>query len=88
MKTKYKFQETEGCTAFGFYVNGESLVDLPEQDQEEILNYVLNELKEQVKENHIQFSEVIKLFQYDFYECDPDPCDQCGDTVSTMVWNI
>ena len=88
MKTKYKFQETEGCTAFGFYVNGESFINIPEQEQEEILDYVLAKLKEQIKENHTQLSEIIKIFEYDHYECDPDPCDQCGDTVSTMIWNI
>ena len=88
MKTKYKFEEVSGCTAFDFLVNGKSLSDITENDQDEILDYLIIKIKEGIKENAIQFQNVVQLFQYDDYEYDDHVCGQCGDTVSTTIWNI
>jgi len=88
MKTKYKFEEVSGCTAFDFLVNGKSLSDITENDQDEILEYLFLKIKEGIKENSIQFQNVVQLFQYDDYEYDDHVCGQCGDTVSTTIWNI
>ena len=88
MKTKYKFEEVTGCTAFDFLVNGKSLSDIPKNDQDEILDYLIIKIKEGIKENTIQFQNVVQLFQYDDYEHDDHVCGQCGDTVSTTTWNI
>ena len=88
MSTKYKFEEVTGCTAFNFLVNGKSLSDITENDQDEILDYLIIKIKEGIKENAIQFQNVVQLFQYDDYEYDDHVCGQCGDTVSTTIWNI
>ena len=88
MSTKYKFEEVTGCTAFDFLVNGKSLSDIAENDQDEILDYLIIKIKEGIKENTIQFQNVVQLFQYDDYEYDDHVCGQCGDTVSTTIWNI
>ena len=88
MKTKYKFEEVTGCTAFDFLVNSKSLSDIQEREQDEILNYLFVKIKEGIKNNTIQFQGVVQLFQYDDYEHDDHVCGQCGDTVSTTIWNI
>ena len=88
MSTKYKFEEVTGCTAFDFLVNGKSLSDITENNQDEILDYLIIKIKEGIKENTIQFQNVVQLFQYDDYEHDDHVCGQCGDTVSTTTWNI
>ena len=88
MSTKYKFEEVTGCTAFDFLVNGKSLSDITENNQDEILDYLIIKIKEGIKENTIQFQNVVQLFQYDDYESDPVQCTQCFDTVSTTTWNI
>jgi len=88
MSTKYKFEEVTGCTAFNFLVNGNSLSDIPKNDQDEILDYLFVKIKEGIKENTIQLESVVQLFQYDDYEHDDHVCGQCGDTVSTTTWNI
>jgi hypothetical protein len=88
MSTKYKFEEVTGCTAFNFLVNGNSLSDIAENDQDEILEYLFVKIKENIKENTIQLESVVQLFQYDDYEYDDHVCGQCGDTVSTTTWNI
>ncbi len=80
--------QTTGCTAFDFTVNDNSLSDLPEKTQEEILDYLLIKLKERFKENNINLENIVELFHYDDYEYDNHVCEQCGDTVSSTTWNI
>jgi len=87
-KIKYKFVETTGCTAFDFTVNDKSLSDIPQNDQDQILEYLLLKIKEGIKDNTIQLENVVQMFQYDDYEHDDHVCGQCGDTVSTTTWNI
>ena len=88
MKTTYKFEEVTGCTAFDFLVNGKSLSDIAQNEQDEILEYLFLKVKEGIKDNTIQFQSIVQLFQYDDYEYDDHVCGQCGDTVSTTIWHI
>jgi uncharacterized UBP type Zn finger protein len=88
MKTKYKFVETTGCTAFDFTVNDRSFSELSEQEHNEMLNYLFEKIKEGISEQTILLENVIHLFQYDDYEHDPNTCEQCGDNVSTTTWKI
>lgn len=88
MKTKYKFIETTGCTAFDFTVNDKSFSELSTQEYDEMVNYLFEKIKEGISEQTILLLNVVQLFQYDDYEYDPHVCDQCGDTVSTTTWNI
>jgi hypothetical protein len=87
-KTKYKFIETTGCTAFDFTVNDKSISEYSKKELEEILDYLFLKVKEGLNENTILFNDVVKLFQPDDWSHDPEPCGQCGDTVSTETWNI
>jgi hypothetical protein len=88
MKTKYKFVETTGCTAFNFTVNDKSFSELSEQEHNEMLDYLFDKVREGLSEQTILLENVIHLFQYDDYEYDPNICEQCGDTVSSTTWNI
>lgn len=88
MKTKYKFVETTGCTAFDFTVNDRSFSELSEQEYNDMLNYLFEKIKEGISEQTILLADVIHLFQYDDYEYDPEPCEQCNDYRSSFTWNI
>ena len=88
MKTKYKFIETTGCTAFDFTVNDRSFSELSEQEYNDMLNYLFEKIKEGISEQTILLEDVIHLFQPDDWEHDPYVCEQCGDSVSTTTWNI
>lgn len=88
MKTKYKFVETTGCTAFDFTVNDKSFSELTKEERDEILNYLFVKIKEGVSHQEILLENVVQLFQYDDYEHDPNVCEQCGDTVTATTWNI
>jgi hypothetical protein len=87
-KTKYKFVETTGCTAFNYTINDQPLSEISLEKQEEILDYLFVKVKEGIKENSISFQDVVQLFQYDEYEHDPEPCSSCYDTISWTTWNI
>ena len=88
MQTKYKFVETDGCVAFDFSVNDKHVRDMTEEEYNEMLDYLFVKIKENINEQTIRFRDLVSLFQYDEYVCDPESCDQCGDTVSTTTWNI
>ena len=87
-KTKYKFVETTGCTAFNFTVNDKQFSEVSEQEYNEMLDYLFGKIKEGINEQTILLEDVVKLFQPDDWEHDPEPCGQCFDTISTTTWNI
>jgi hypothetical protein len=86
--TKYKIVETTGCTAFGFSINNKCVSEYTDKELDEIVEYLFIKVKEGLKENTILFENVVQLFQPDDWEHDPNVCEQCGDTVSTTIWNI
>jgi len=87
-KTKYKFIETTGCTAFDFTVNDRSFSELSEEEYNEMLDYLFVKVREGLSEQTILLENVIHLFQPDDWEHDREPCSQCFDTVTTTTWNI
>ena len=87
-KTKYKFVETTGCTAFNFTVNDKQFSEVSEQEYNEMLDYLFVKIKEGINEQTILLEDIVKLFQPDDWEHDPNICEQCGDSVSTATWNI
>jgi uncharacterized UBP type Zn finger protein len=87
-KTKYKFIETTGCTAFNFTVNDKQFSEVSEQEYNEMLDYLFGKIKEGIKEQTILLEDVVKLFQPDDWEHDPNICEQCGDSVSTTIWKL
>jgi hypothetical protein len=86
--TKYKFVETTGCTAFNFTVNDKQFSELSDHEYNEMLNYLFVKIKEGIGEQATLLEDVVKLFQPDDWEHDPNICEQCGDSVSTTTWNI
>ena len=88
MNTKYKFIETTGCTAFNFTVNDHPFSKLSNQEYDEMLDYLFMQIKKGLRDNTVLLRDVVGLFQYDHFESDPEQCEQCGDYVDTMTWNI
>ena len=88
MKTKYKIEIIEGCTAFDTVINGVSIVDIPENEKEEIVNYLIDRLKECYKRGEVTLESLIQNFQYDDYECDEEPCGQCFDHCSQTTYIV
>jgi hypothetical protein len=87
-ESRYTIVETTGCTAFNFTINDKILSDYTSNELDDILNYLFIKVKEGLKENTILYEDVVKLFQPDDWDHDPNVCEQCGDTVSTTTWII
>jgi hypothetical protein len=87
-KTKYKFVETTGCTAFNYTINDQPISEIPKEELDKILDYLFVKIKEGIGENSILFENVVSLFQYDEYEHDDYRCESCGDHRSSTTWNI
>jgi hypothetical protein len=85
---KYKFEETVGCTASSLLVNKEEFYDLSEENQDEIINYLLIKIKEGYKKHEVGLTDLLHLLQYTDYETVKENCDQCGDSVSITTWEL
>ena len=91
---KYNIVISEGCTAFYTEVNGKIVggsyepTRLSEEEENELVDYLLLKVKEGISESTIDLNQLIGLFQYDESEYDDRVCDQCGDTVTRTIYNI
>jgi hypothetical protein len=83
-----KFVKTEGCTAYGWSIEGKNLADLSKEEQDKIFDYLVVKLKERMEDHNICLTDLVQIFHYDDYECDLNVCDQCGDSVTTTTWEI
>jgi hypothetical protein len=92
MKTKYKIIKSEGCTSFGTTVNGQNVYGefepMCESQINEFVDYLCERFKEERKMCTVQLDDLIKCFQPDSWHYDDEPCDQCGDTVSSQTWEL
>jgi len=87
-KLKFRIVETQGCIAGGVTVNDKDLNEISQEEQDEILDYLLLKIKEQYRTKQIDLMSIVNIFEYTDYEYDREPCDSCGDTVSTTTWDI
>ena len=53
-----------------------------------MIDYLFVKIKEGLENHEVRFRDIVSLFQHDELKYDEDPCEQCGDTVSTTTWNI
>jgi hypothetical protein len=88
MNTRYKIEIIQGCTAFDTVINGVSVVDIPENEKEDVVNYLIDQMKESYKRGEVTLESLIENFQYDDWECDNEKCSSCGDYCSSTFYNI
>lgn len=84
----YKIEISEGCTAYHTLVNDVDINNLTEVQKTDFIDYLLQKLGEGLANNTVSFDTIINAFQYDEYDADVNPCEQCGDFVSRTIWNI
>jgi hypothetical protein len=85
---KYKFVETQGCTAFSFTVNDKCVSEVSKEEQKQIIDYLCEKMKERIDEGSMQLQDVVRSFGVDDWGRDEERCDQCGDTVSWEIWEL
>ena len=82
------------CYNWGFSINGvwrsgevEEGVKQPEED-DELLDYLLLKLKEEIKRGTCSFKDLVECFQYDDTEFAKHSCDDCGHSGHRTTWRI
>jgi hypothetical protein len=92
---KYKIVYNEmSCYNWGFSINDvwrsgevDEGVKQPEKD-DELLDYLLLKLKEEIKRGTCSFQSLVECFQSDDTEFAKDSCDDCGHFGHKTTWNI
>lgn len=82
-----KIELYEGCTTYGASFDGVHLTD-DNFDHSKVLDELLAKVREWANDGSIGLIDVVKLFQYDRYESNNTPCEQCGDTTSVTHYNL
>lgn len=83
-----KIVETSGCTSDDIAVDGKSVSDLSAAQYDAVIYKVLLEIHKGIANGTVLFREVLACLQYESCEYDAEPCDTCGDGVSTTTWIV
>ena len=70
---------TTGCTAYDFTVDGRSIVELSDKEENNLLDIVVTRLKNKLGAQII-LQELVNCFGD--YDVEEGHCEQCGDSVS------
>jgi len=89
-ETKYTIIKDESpCFGPNWCVNGNWLEEGEYLEQnEELIDYILNHLKEAIKKNQTFVDDLLGCIQYDDYEEDKGSCGTCGHYGGKTTWNI
>ncbi|MBP3732214.1 MAG: hypothetical protein J6I84_03105 [Bacilli bacterium] len=79
-----KLELTRGCICDSLTVDDEEEIDLTDDVRKEVLRKIFEALRPEDLNYVLQ--ELIPCFGE--YECDPEPCECCGDFVETYKWEI
>jgi len=82
-----KVVKTYGCTAAGFTIDGMSYAELTPEQKKAFESVVIMRIREALADSSLYIQDLIDCLQYDDHKCS-EPCEQCGDSVSTTTWNI
>lgn len=82
-----KIEIYQGCTANDTVIDGKSVSDMTSSEQDMIVEELLQKAKEAIMRNEVQMIDIIEMFQYEDFTVGPT-CDQCGDNVTTRIYNL
>ena len=80
-----KIEETTGCTADYLAVNG---IDIKDMTKDEISKIYLKLMVHLLMKDDKNILDLLSLIEYDSFEMDEEPCEQCGDYMQTTVWKL
>ena len=82
-----KVVQTYGCTSESFTVDGVEVNDLTDEQKQKFEDVLFANLREALRDESLFHARIIECLRYDDYETS-ERCDQCGDFVTTMTWNL
>ncbi len=80
-----KLEYTEGCTCDSLSVDGVESIDMDINDFKDVLHELLDR---ETDLGTLQQVFTTLMVQQGEYECSDEPCDQCGDYVTTYTLEI
>lgn len=84
-----KIVQTNGCTAGGWMISGKRLEDHTDDEIYAVVGSLLGKLGTLCWKDPVgKFPQLLECFEYDSFECDGKPCEQCGDVVDVTTWNL
>lgn len=74
-----------GCLSFYTLIDGKPI---SECDMDKVLDHILPQVRAGIKDGTISFNNLVELFQYTGSETDNSPCEQCGDCITRITYEI
>lgn len=82
-----RVEYSTGCISDGLKVDNHLFVHLSEEQKAEVKKRLCEWLEKQDEDLDEILAWLVERF-YDEYECDNEPCPQCGDYVETFILEI
>ena len=79
-------EETTGCTADYLAVDGVEVEYMTKDEISHIYCKLMAHLL--LREGEKNILDLLSLIEYDSFEMDEEPCEQCGDYMQTTIWRI
>jgi hypothetical protein len=77
-----------GCTADAVIIDGKHSTDFTDHELDMLADELFEKLRESYGRGEIDILRLINLFECDSMESDAEACEQCGDRVTTITYNI
>lgn len=74
-----------GCLSFYTLIDGKPV---SECDMDKVLDHILPQVRAGIKDGTISFDSLVELFQYTRSETDKECCEQCGDCITRITYEI
>ena len=82
-------KDEKSCFGPAWSVNGKWLEEGEDlANNEELMDYLIDNLKEYIKKGHSDFESLLSIYQYDDYEADKDRCETCGHYGGKTTWKV
>lgn len=78
----------EGCTVSGCRFDDVFEGELTPAQREAATESVLAALRAEIASGMVSLSELVQMLTPESSECDEEPCDGCGDYVSTQTYTL
>jgi hypothetical protein len=83
-----KVTKTYGCTTASFCIDDVPYTKLTSKERLRVSQKILQKIASSIEDGSIQIEDIIDAIQYDSYKSSEEPCEQCGDHISTTTWII
>jgi len=79
----------EGCIADVFEIDGVDVKHINDDKLLKIIKIILKKIETNaLQDPRGELYNLINFIEYDYFQMDDEPCDQCGDTVTETIWHL